>query len=375
MLGARQHRIVARLAENERRNALPTVSSPHIPQTQLDAVKGVFILLIVAGHNTILTTKALPGIQGLLYDFHVHAFLILPFVVPSRSLTRKSFADRSVRYLTPYLWFYTLAGLLYWAMGLSSDPAMWPISFVLGGLIGSSQLLDYASGFELFWFLPCLLTVTTLRSLYQQAGPRLRLSLLLASMTSLAFLGGMPQWVKIYQPLGILIALAVMPMALATRWFCIHSVFRSPRRAILPSALVFSAMVYLAWSAESHVNLAALKHPTIADPFLLLLHLVLPIAAFVLAWSTFQTLPRFHLLEICGRHSLIIYLSHSLVFQFLLMVLDKLGLADYPAHASLSLASATYVATVTFSLMVSWAISVVPLASRWITPRGMPLSS
>jgi hypothetical protein len=69
-----------------------------------------------------------------------------------------------------------------------------------------------------------------------------------------------------------------------------------------------------------------------------------------------------------GKYSLVVYLSHGLIYQGLLRLLAIGGVV---AHASAATSIATYAATLVLSLAVALSIGRVERLRRLVTPRSL----
>ncbi len=68
---------------------------------EIDAIRGFFIVLVVTGHN-VLVTASVPDLFRTAYSFHVYAFLLLPSVFPGERLSMRQAGDCVARYLVPH---------------------------------------------------------------------------------------------------------------------------------------------------------------------------------------------------------------------------------------------------------------------------------
>lgn len=92
--------------------------------------KGILILLIVLGHNSILCKPSIEAEhfyiwRSWLYTFHVWAFFVLPFLYGCKELnlmdivahTKRNF----IKLLVPYLWISVLCVCIMLIMGGNSN--------------------------------------------------------------------------------------------------------------------------------------------------------------------------------------------------------------------------------------------------------------
>lgn len=140
------------------------IAGSGLGSAEIDAIKGFFIVLVVVGHNT-LVLAVLPRASEVLYNFHIFAFLLLPFLLASHPLGRGFAADRAVRYLVPHAAFYGLAAALFAASRLPEVTLAESAGRALAGLaLGTPGAIERGCGLRAFWFLPALFTLALLRA-------------------------------------------------------------------------------------------------------------------------------------------------------------------------------------------------------------------
>lgn len=255
--------------------------------------------------------------QRVLYSFHVFCFLFLPFLASAVSLNRRAVIDRCVRYLVPFFVFYTLSAILFLVVeqrgqGMSG----WLKDYVLGLTIASAPLVDRASGFQLYWFLPTLLALTILRGFLAQASGRLLAIILCAFLALHGLIGDAPKDIKTYVPFGLLIIIYVMPLGMIAGRLARGAPGGGWLSWVMLTMFVgtSAAMIIM----ETSVNLAALNLFTYAQLPPLLLHDANAVSAFVALVGLSRLFPLRQMWRALGRHSLEIYLFHSLIYQLLL---------------------------------------------------------
>jgi fucose 4-O-acetylase-like acetyltransferase len=339
-----------------------------LASAEIDAVKGLFIVLVVAGHNTLLM-HALPGSSAALYNFHVFAFLLLPFLIPSRPLTLAFAADRAARYLVPHASFYLLAALLYAATRLPEVSAAESLGRAAIGLVlGTPGAIERGCGLRMYWFLPALFSLALLRALLTSlpvAGGRALAASALAFHLAAGALG--PD-VEDFLPFGLGIALFMLPLgqAAAVLWRLRERLGRSGLAAVALG--VWAATQLAVWEAGSFVRLAGLKLPSAGEPLRLALHDTLPLAAFLAACGLARGLARVPGLVWLGGQSLFIYLVHSLVFQALLAAHPPLRV-QAAGWRGLALALGTLGATLALSALAARLVTASPSLRDLVSPH------
>ena len=88
--------------------------------------KGILILLIVLGHNSILCKPSIEAdhfyiCRSWLYTFHVWAFFVLPFLYGCKELNLVDIVKHAkrnfIKLLVPYLWISVLCVFIMLIMG------------------------------------------------------------------------------------------------------------------------------------------------------------------------------------------------------------------------------------------------------------------
>lgn len=118
-----------------------------------NAIKGVLIILIVLGHNHILSPNTEEGgIMEYLYMFHVQSFFILPFFYDKTvELNSNTIKNIIFRNWWPYLWICMLCYISY-----NMFSHQWDMSakHIWAFLQGTQTRIKNCFGFVFPWFLP-----------------------------------------------------------------------------------------------------------------------------------------------------------------------------------------------------------------------------
>jgi len=190
----------------------------NISKENSDSLKGILILLVIIGHNTIIS-EITPQIFQVLYNFHVIGFLLLPFISLPKALTKKNIINISIRYYIPLLWYFTIAFIIY-NFFLYKHSFDFSISekYFITGIIGSARLFDQNTGFQLFWFLPALFSLVLLKMIFYHVSKPIRIMLLFIFIIIHFIAGNLSETVKTYIPFGLLISAYCFVLGLVTSW-------------------------------------------------------------------------------------------------------------------------------------------------------------
>lgn len=292
------------------------VENISISKEASNAIKGLLILLVVLGHNSILcqewdgcvATKPL-FLWRWLYTFHVYCFFLLPFLYNKHPYRKGSFRKYAIRLLYPYLWIcLTCMMLSFVVMGMPFNG--WQ-GLVQAVICGSDKLLDENIGLNFPWFLPAMFMLLLLKDFYYSINKRLKKSFVVTCVflwivvivTGIKFstLGS-------YIPFAFVPALRLLPMCLLTFWLFGKVNFTVQIRWLF--AIVFTLLSILLWYFYCYdIRLGRM-----------VFYFVMPISAFLLLLSIKDYLAKSRLLIAFGKMSLQIYLYHVIVFNGLLLI-------------------------------------------------------
>jgi fucose 4-O-acetylase-like acetyltransferase len=321
-------------------------------QTEIDAFKGILICLITLGHNIIFSTH-FPDIFGVLYNFHVASFLILPFLFFGSSSARYQFKDRATRYLVPHSVFLLLSCVAFFALFSSESEAglAGRVQSVLVAVIFSSEgLYRLASGFGFFWFLPALLMLVTLRTAYLRGGFAMKSVMVIGSCGVHLTLGLLPvSWLS-YIPWGLPIILFLFPVGLVVG--ALWKAGMNSRTAFAGSVILFLICIFVGLNWPSKVGLAGdPKVYAIDQPLRLIFHDVYLISAFFCLLMLCWYLPNWlrGILAYIGKRSLFVFLVHSFVLQ-IIYILGGVTFVGHISKSPLIQVSISFLFTILFTL-------------------------
>jgi fucose 4-O-acetylase-like acetyltransferase len=332
-------------------------------------MKGLLIACIVLGHNSVVTI-ALPGLWTVLYTFHVSAFLLLPFLHPSPAASRRFALDRAVRYGVPFVAFFLFAAALNTIMFRRGDPPVQILHEVAWGLIVTTFTSSRdATGFALYWFLPTLYSLVVLRALWASCTRACRTTLLVILLAVHGTLGALPDEIRNLIPLGLPIVVYIFPLGLLASWLwrrlCVRHL---PEAAAGAGAIALVAMVAFLL-AGGRVNLASLNLYTLARPIMQVLADTIAVAAFLAIAAFSPVLSRIGVLRWLGRGSLVVYLTHSIVFQALLRFAPNAWVAEPGSAKAIATGLILFVGTLLLSGFLAEALERTEPARRLLLPR------
>ena len=342
----------------------PTTTFADTLQNSLNTLKGLLIIIVVMDHNDLLRLLAPDLFRPL--TFHVLGFLILPFLVPTKPIDRHFFRDRLIRYLVPFWWVFTFAAVLY-ALAFRNESGLGTLAldWLAAAAIGSAPLVKISSGFYYLWFLPCLAGLVMVLALFQSLELRWRYVggglMLLCHASITAF----PAAFLTYIPFGLLIVMWAFPLGLLMRWVVTNNTVFRLRYLILA---VFIGSYSLLVAMRLNLEIMVLDLRPVSEPLLFLLQDVNAISGVLAVMLLATHLNKLSILNLCGKHSLMVYLLHPLIF-FLGYKLAGGSNLHLDVYALLAAGVISVVLTVLIALGLAMAIARIPIARAWLTPK------
>jgi|GEM_PF-5720021 len=272
-------------------------------------IKGVLVLCVVIEHNLEVETL-FPRIKIVFESFDVFGFFLLAFCFPGKQFSMEFFKTRAFRYLIPFFWFYSVSSLLYNFLIIDISIIDFIKNYLLGLLILSTDLIKNASGFSLFWFLPCFLALITLRSIYV-LNINFKLIFILLGVGFHFFFSSMLTPYAKWIPLSISVALFCFPVCLF-----FEKIWPYAKERFILGLICFSLFIVslsLIGFYKNKMYLFASHFPNLSDPVWLLIHDVCVLSSIPgLYWLV--SIYNSKTLILIGKYSLGIYLTHNLVY-------------------------------------------------------------
>lgn len=278
------------------------------------AIKGLLILLIVLGHNSLLMEPT--GLFPYLYAFHVYCFYILPFIYGFRAAEPETPAFRVILRrslhnflrLYPLYFIWCMVGVLFSCFVKHQSPDALPIIYAV--ISGNQTLLARHCGFAFLWFLPTIVAVMFWRDLYFCL-PRRGKCILLVISLSLWLLAVMGitnfHHSGLFTPFALAQGLYFSASGIIARWILEHCrvSVKSRIRAVPLFLLVPAFIRFRGYLPFNYTWLSWLIPPTIA---------------FVCIFQYKGVLEKSRFLKLAGQYSLQIYLLHVLIFNLFLKI-------------------------------------------------------
>lgn len=335
-----------------------------------DVLKGILILVIVAGHNEAIAYRW-PALRQLFYYFNVQCFFMLSFVLDKKPFCTAFLRDRFVRYLVPYCVFMGVAAAAWLPMrGLPAGFGQWAQSFVIALYNGQESSIHAAVGMRVFWFLPTLFSLVVLRSVWTRYG-WCRITLAIAGLVWMGCVARVPAASLRWLPLGTASALFFLVPCLAVRWLYDRI---SPANRGLCRVVAMGVALLCGWAIVTvPLGWVAGANPAGYDPTqraTFAVGLIFPAAMFFVLLAVSRGLKNIRLLQVLGKYSLGIFLVHMFIYRALMLAafgreftrLEVVG-------PRLVIGLAVFAGTVVTSLMLAAAIPHWPRLNALVFPR------
>jgi fucose 4-O-acetylase-like acetyltransferase len=326
--------------------------------------RGILIVLIVLGHIEIFRTNFFPAYSAL-YNFHVQAFLILPFIREKHVSVQRSVASSIWFYYKPFVIFVAVYFAAFCAYTYEdASPGDWMLRFLRAVTLANSVSLDQATGFELFWFLPTFILLMLVRRIWTGAEAASRLLILVAAAAAHLFAA---LWLRphvVWLPWGLPILLYMLLPCLIASYLGGPEVGR--RWRVVASGVLFALCLSLCVVLKLRINLSDYQVYDAFSPGALLITDITMIAGALFIYGISHWI-RSRLVGLIGSYSLQIYLIHGIVAFALVAAVKPF---DLPPLLGVVL---SFGAVMAVSLLASFGLMASPVG-KWIFathgPRG-----
>lgn len=336
------------------------------------AIKGLLMLLIVFGHTGLLTTDFTTGERTFLfewlYTFHVHIFMILPFIYgysqkPIASMKeagenklidirhiKSDLKHNLIKIGVPYFWFFIIDALVFVIIAKGE--------FNFGGMLyafffGSQTLMSKYIGFNMMWFLPALLALTLLKSIWYNSKKTVKISMLTISfiLWLLCIIRVVEMdTVGLFVPFALSQGFYYLLLGLLSRYL----LEKFPAKKMAPWALIGIVMMTILFYMRNKLEF---------NPFWIV-RMIMPVLVFIFLFTFTDFLSKSRVLHFLGTYSLQIYLIHVIIIN----VLNSLFL--HFMHASIIVGVIVYVLTLIISSGVSLMMVKLPIINKVLFPKG-----
>ena len=352
--------------------AIPNERITYLPDT-INALKGILILFIIVGHNLAISYNY-PTLVRIFYYFNVQCFFVLAFILNNKPFSIELLRDRAVRYLTPYLVFMTMSAAIWMLLIVRRIPdgfLSWIRIFALALYNGNERTILAAVGMQVFWFLPSLFSLVMLRSLCIRH-EALYVPFVIAGTVWMGSVALLSPRILSWLPLGLSPALFFFNICLFTHWVTSRTTSANERfvtataigsTATLTFLIIIIPLNWVRASIPGYYNLL--------QPAEFIVGIIFPITMYPSLLYAAKLLRRNHLLALCGKYSLSIFLIHMFIYRALCFaVFGGKQFANFSIVGSqLEVGLLLFVITLFVSLGISVAIARLPWLNNLIFPR------
>lgn len=331
-----------------------------------DAMKGIFILLIVMAHNTLLVPTS-SAFQNYFYQFHYFAFFILPLFYPRSPLTLKRTANYFIRFYVPYFWFFLITYLAYTVLWKRQgfDPGEF-LSVFWGAEISQIKIV---TGFHFLWFLPAFFAFSILRDVYSTSATVVKWGLFLIALF-VHFSGylGLPSSavLRTWIPLGIVQSFFLFPMGVIA-FSLLRYIPRFRLKAdhemihkVYAGCIALLVFALLSFDFIDDRGLGAVTWPAEIR------NMLLSVFFFILIYIFRREYSRFRLLKMLGKYSMEIYLFHLFVYNGLMYLVLWTG---FPENWITGIC--VFSLTLLFSMIIIVILSRFPFVQKILFPKEL----
>lgn len=336
------------------------------------AIKGLMMLLIILGHTEMLTPNFAKGERTFLYfwlySFHVYIFFILPIIygVKRDSIARrrgvidgnsvlKNSKHNLIKIGVPYFWFFLFSTFIYLFVG-KGNLNIWGVLYAF--IFGNEPLIDRYIGFNFLWFLPAMLALLFLKSIWYHSAVIVKMAIITISVVlwGLTILGVVTRYqIGMYAPFAISHGFYFIIYGLISRWIIERHI---PTKILMPSTIVLSTVLSFLICYKPTMGQGAYFNVST------IIRLLMPILVFLLLYCLRRTIAKSRLLSLIGRYSLQIYLFHVFVINGLVQ------LSFHFIEPSICLRIVVFVLATIISTGISVFVVKTPLVNKLLFPIG-----
>jgi acyltransferase len=294
----------------------PRIGSP--PSNRIlwiDTLKGIGVTFVVIGH----TVGVSPLVLKLIFSFHIPLFFWMSGLVSTGKVRTMSVwsvvKDRARRRLIPYLGFALISYLLwvsflrfYGTRQVAGHIGLW---IPLVGIFYGANVHDFLAPNVVLWFFPCLFTAEVFFAFFVRINSRL--GLLSALMVSSVFGYLYTSHFAFRFPWGADVALTAVVFYGFGYLARPYILKQPPSRKFFGAALLVCFTIYVAFSLLN--TDVAIIIGNYGDNYFFFYAAAL---AGIVSWALVSDLISGNrILNLVGRHTLVIFSLHLLVFPFI----------------------------------------------------------
>lgn len=262
-------------------------------------MKGVLILLIILGHNSVLT-KCVPGLFSYLYSFHVILFFILPWFYNHNKPTLRKSLKRCAKLYGYYTLFFVIQIVAYNVLienNFSLENSLH--AFVVGG----HHALKVVTGYEYLWFIPAFCVSMLMCDLYLCVPVRRRVYINILALIIVCVFTQLR-----YQDYNALIQGVFFAAIGIIATIMYNRVFVYVNKTVSIILVIIASAIF------------------VITPFDSCVALIMPFIAFFALWNICELYgSRGKWIARIGSLSMLIYLIHPLIFQLLIRVIPSIA--------------------------------------------------
>jgi hypothetical protein len=337
-----------------------------LSKDESNAIKGLMIIFIIAGHNIFLTDAGeWIDIMGFLYCFHLSIFFLLPFMYDFKGFTIHRLRDQFIRSFVPFISLMFLFFLVYCV--LTHSPMSRVYKLPLAWLIGGPDYIQQLVGSRYLWFLPRFFWMIAIKELWTRMPNGWRTVFLFLSILVALIIGLMPWLPKSLRvhygaidKYGIYFLGGISSLAwgMLARW-CIERRLLGKGAAI--TILILCVIAFF-------VNIVVCVRPKYTYNIMTSVHcglrLIMPLSVLLLLVHCRESLSRNWLFVLFGQHSFVVFLLHPLVGYALFLWLKRYDIS------SLWLFLPVQLLMMFVPLAISVKLDSFPRLRRILVPKG-----
>lgn len=334
-----------------------------LTREQSEAMKGVYMLLIILAHNIFFTSLTQEqNVMSFFYMFHISGFFMLPFLYGSKGLSWRGLADNAVRLLWPFLIFTFVLYIGVWVVYKQNPFDLSDLGQIF--LHPTSSTLRRFIGYQALWFLPAMFMAMVVHNLYFRF--RTLIFILLAAifavkaihLTNPQLLKGVNiAWLWVL-PWGLGSVLPDLFKGVVARLILVHRRWQTVAVSVSAAVAIGFGVWYFATSTRWGLNKAFFY----GEQFF-------PIAFMVILFYAAPRLSRVGWLKWIGRNSLQMYLIHPLVGFGLVFLIP--GYASFATWVQVLLIAGSLAAIVGASVLGTIILKKTGPLYRFLFPHNL----